>query len=320
LIKSTQKYYFPQSKYPDVKPLNADSSLWLISHAQVGSGNTPQEGNYVAFEYTGRKLPTVGSYGRVFRTTDAALARQLNKFAYNTHFAPVFRCDTPTVLQPALIEALKGMHVGDTVEVMSASWLAYGASRVTAVNGEEDLPANSPIIFTVALKEIAPDPKQRELDMVKSYVSSRPDFVPAKDSLGNELPGFYISYADTVPLDTAHHYAATGDSVFVKYAGYYLQDGFLLDTDIDSVAKSGWQMVTNDTTYYDYIFSATAENISTISAFHYALLRVAPGSWLEFVFTSDYGYGAVGNSGTTTRMVYPYTPLRFKIYVAKNNR
>ncbi len=317
LLNSTKETFFPNAT-----PLGGytDGSLWLISQVpRTGFGDTPKNGDYVAFEYTGRVLPISGSY--VFQTTDSTLSRQLGTFKYDTHFAPVFMKDTSSTSNQALYEALKIMRVGDTDTIMSASWLAF-PNGTSGVNGNlGSLAANTPIIFTVTLKEIAPDPKKRELDMVKNFVENHPDFVPAKDSLGNELTGFYISYADTVPLDTAHHYAITGDSVFVKYAGYYLQDNFLLDANIDSVAKKhNRSITTTDSTYFDYVYTADASNTNVIKAFHYAVHRVAPGSWVEFVFTSDYGYGAEVNSRNSTRMIYPYTPLRYRIYVAKNNR
>jgi hypothetical protein len=152
------------------------------------------------------------------------------------------------------------------------------------------------------------------------------NFVQAKDSAGNLLSGFYISYVDTVPLDSAvlldsaAHYAVTGDEVSVKFAGFYLQDNFLLDSNIDTIAqKYGWN--TSDTTKYKvnwpYTFSENGENSGAIKAYSFAVQNIAPCSWVEFVFTSDYGYMEQGSQEIPQRPIYAYTPLRFKIYVAK---
>ncbi len=317
LLNSTQKVY-----YPNATPLGGytDGSLWLISHKQVGTGDTPQVGNYVAFEYTGRLLP-ISRY-RIFQTTIADTAKKVNNFSYETHFAPMFTCDS-TTLQVSLFEALKGMRVGDTVTVMSASWLAYGASTASNVNGETSLPANTPLIFTIVLKELTADPKKREADMVQHYVDSvntlRPGtFVQAVDSLGDPYVGFFINYTDTVPLDSGKYYASEGDTISIRFEEHYLQDNFLYSTNIDSVAKLyKWSSISADTSYY-FIFS---ENLSTLTldvkAINIAVSQVAPGSWVEFVFTSDYAYGKAGSSSSTVRPVYAYTPMRFRVYVAK---
>jgi FKBP-type peptidyl-prolyl cis-trans isomerase len=323
LLNAVQKMDFPgATQFPGY----TDGSLWLISHAKVGSGATPNDGDYVAFDYTGRLLPSMGE--RVFQTTDSTMARRLGTFAYTTHFAPIFMQYT-TTMQSALQIALREMHVGDTVEVLSASWLAFGANGSSSWSGEVSLPANTPITFRVILREIAPKPEARDSAIVQHYVDSINElrsetFVQAKDSAGNLLKGFYISYVDTVPLDTAirldsaARYAASGDRVSVKYAGYYLQDNFLLDTNIDSVAtKHSWVISTTDSTFFTYDFTKDASNENVIKAMHIALHNVAPGSWVEAVFTSDYGYGSVGNPQVTLSPIYPYTPLRFRIFVAK---
>ena len=316
IIKATQQYY-----HPNAKPIEPDGSLWLISHTHAGSSAASAVGGYVAIDYTGRTLPISGGY--VFRTTDSTTARRLGTFATTTHFAPIFTLDT-TSLQHALFEAYRRLHVGDTIEIMSASWHAFGSEGSASWSGEGSLPANTPIIFRIILREIAPNPKARELEMVENYVASRPEFVKAKNHEGEELEGFYISRVDTVPLDTAlrldsaAHYATNEDRVSVKYAGYYLQDNFLLDTNIDSVAtKRGWSITTTDSTFFTYDFTADASNTEVIKAMHLALLNVAPGSWVEAVFTSDYAYGSEGDMRTTLRPVYHYTPLRFRIYVGK---
>ena len=316
LIKATQRIY-----YPNAAPLNADSSLWLISHAHVGSSATSVVGSYVAIDYTGWLLPNLGEY--IFRTTDSTTARRLGTFAKTTHFTPIFTLDTTTI-QNALFEAYRLLGVGDTIEIMSASWHAFGSEGSASWSGEVSLPANTPIIFRIILREIAPDPKARELAMVENYVASRPEFVKAKNHEGEELEGFYISCVDTVPLDTAirldstAHYATNEDRVGVKYEGYYLHDNFLLDTNIDSVAtKHSRSITTTDSTFFTYDFTADASNTDVIKAMHIALLNVAPGSWVEVVFTSNYGYGKEGNFATLLRPVYPYTPLRFRIYVAE---
>ena len=315
LLNAVQKEFFPFAT-----PLEGyeDGSLWLISHSR--SDRSEREPNdYVAFDYTGERLPTVG--GQIFQTTDSTKARLLGAFAKTTRFAPIFMHDTAT-MQKALHKALRVMRVGDTVKVMAASWLAYGASGCDRLNGEVNLPANTPLIFTVILREVVPDPKAWELEMVQHYVDSvnalRPEtFVLAKDSAGNALTGFYISYTDTVPLDTIP-YAKSGDEVGIMYEGRYLQDNFLLDTNIDSVAVNfGWTPTNPDSSHFTYTFTEDASNAYVIKAMHHAVRKVAQGSWVEVVFTSDYGYGKEGNFTTALRPVYAYTPLRFRIYVAK---
>jgi len=312
VIKATQQFRFPNATQLDGYP---DGSLWLISHSRTASSTMSVVGNYVAIDYTGWRLPDFGGY--IFRTTDADIARRLNTFANTTHYAPIFTLDTTTI-QSSLIAAYRKLCLGDTIEIMSASWHAFGSEGSASWSGEMSLPSNTPIIFKIILREVVPDPQARELEMVENFAASHPEFVKAKNHEGIELENFYISYADTVPLADTARYAKSGDNVSVKYAGYYLQDNFLLDTNIDSVAtKHGKSITTTDSTFFTYAFSEDASNTSAIKAMNIALLKVAPGSWVECVFTSDYGYGKNGNMQTALSPVYAYTPLRFRIYVAK---
>ena len=316
ILNATQQVYFPNAV-----PMNGDGSLWLISHSRTGTGDRVDSGNHVAIDYTGRVLPGMG--GQIFQTTDANTARQLGTFARNAHFAPIF---TPTEpMQVALHTALSEMRVGDTVKMMSASWLAFGAQSFERWHGEVSLPANTPIVFEVVLHEIAPNPSERELNIVKNYVDSVNElhpafFVQAQDHEGNPLPGFYISYANTVPLHDTASYAVEGSRMEVKYAGFYVQTGFLLDSNIDSITQRGWGMAPASTNDFTFTFTSTGESSEAINAMSLALRNVAPGSWVEAVFTSDYGYGANGylraatNQRITDRPIHPYTPLRFKIF------
>ncbi len=310
LVSSTAELYFPNAT-----PMQGydDGSLWVISHAQVGTGSKPMPGSYVAFDYTGKLLPI--SQSKIFQTTSLWRDSLLGTFSTAKHYAPYFLLDTAS-MPASLLAMLQQMSVGDTAKVLSASWLASGTTGPA-------VPANTPVIFTLILREVVSDPRQRELDMVQRYVDSVNTLTPGRFVQGRDyenslLPGFYISYTDTVPLADSAHYAEDLDDISVKYEGHYLQDNFLLDTNIDSVAKAyGWSITTTDSTYFTYVFSEDASSTAVIKAFQYAVRHVAPGSWVEVVFTSNYGYGKTGSSQVTSRPVYAYTPLRYRIYVAK---
>jgi FKBP-type peptidyl-prolyl cis-trans isomerase 2 len=314
IVKATIKTYFPKAT-----PLNSDSSLWLLEHRkrEPNTGATPQPDNYVLFGYRGELLPI--SRSTIFQTTDSLDARLLNTFAYTTHYAPIFSLYNSDYMQPAVFALLSQMHEGDTATVLSASWHAFGSTGATGVA------ANTPVIVTLALKEVVPDAAARDSLLVLDYVAMRnaslhPDsgFVPAVDTAGQPLNGIFVCYADTVPPTDSTGYASTSEVLNLEYAGYFL-DGFLLDSNIGKVSHSfSWDTTattngTKYTAYYAHTFSKAPLETTSIKAFDVALLNVAEGSWVEVVFTSAYGYGSTGSTTTAARIVYPYTPLRFRI-------
>ncbi|MDR0567143.1 MAG: hypothetical protein LBG47_08945 [Prevotellaceae bacterium] len=320
LIKSTVKVHFPNARL-----IKDDSSLWVLAHAKSTSGNlrAPQEDGYVEFAYCGRLLPISRSV--VYQTTDSLEARRLGTYAATTHYAPIFAYYHVDYMQTALHDALKEMHEGDTLTVLSASWHAFGSTGTTGVA------ANTPVIFTLTLNEAvanADSAAARELRMVETYVATynaaaldanAPTFAPAKDSTGTPLEGIYVCYIDTVPRNDSTPYAQTGDALNLKYSGYFLRDGFLLDSNIGTdVYEAGWSVDTASSTstyqtYYSHTFSKALLATSSVKAFDVALLNIAVGSRVAVAFTSSYGYGSSGTTTSTTRPIYPYTPLRFYI-------
>jgi hypothetical protein len=321
LIKSTVRIYFPTAE-----PIEDDSSMWVIAHRRnvAGHSATPQEENYVEFGYRGELLPALRS--AVYQITDSLDARRLGTFAATTHYAPIFSYYHKDYMQKALHTALGKMSKDDSITLLSASWHAFGSAGSTGV------PASTPVIFTVTLNEIvasADSAAGREQRMVEEYVSrynsgsgSAAKFVPATDSTGAPLSGIYVCYLDTVPQSDTTPRAKAGEALNLKYSGYYLRDGFLLDSNIGKDAyKAGWSVDTTSTTstyqtYYSHTFSKALLSTTSIKAFDAALLNVAVGSKVEVVFTSDYGYGASGTATNASRPIYPYTPLRFYIWFA----
>lgn len=320
LIKSTIRVHFP-----DAKPLNAtDSSLWLLKRARNASGHgaKPKEESYVEFGYKGELLPI--SRSAVYQTTDSLEARRLGTFAATVHYAPIFSYYHKDYMQKALHAVLGEMIVGDTIMALSASWHAFGSAGATGVA------ANTPVIFTVTLSEVvecADSAAARELRMVEKYrntynsnSSNVEKFVPVVDTTGAQLPGIYVCYVDTVQRSDSAPCARTGDVLNLKYTGYYLRDGFLLDSNVGKdVYEAGWSVDTTSATsayqtYYSHTFSRALLSSTSIKAFDAALLNVAEGSTVEVVFTSDYGYGATGATTNASRPIYPYTPLRFRIW------
>ncbi|MGL4908514.1 MAG: hypothetical protein ACRC3G_04195 [Bacteroidales bacterium] len=275
-----------------------DDGLWLVEDAKLNVGEKVEDGVYVTFDYKGWLLPISNS--KVFQTTDSIEAKLLGAFSPSTHYAPYFLLDT-TTMQTALYEAINTMRVGDTATFLSSSWLVA---------------SSAPILFRIILHGIERNPAQRELNWVNDYKNKHPEFVAPKDAEGNEYAGIYVRYADTVKVSDTTPYAVTGNVLNLKYAGFYVEDNFLLDANIGEIANQ-YKWDTTGSTYknfYTHTFTETVSGNYSIKAFDIALRNVAPKSWIEVVFTSDYGYGASGNMGNSARPIYPYTPLRFRVY------
>jgi FKBP-type peptidyl-prolyl cis-trans isomerase 2 len=280
------------------------NGIYVLSYTPKGgtdklSGDTSQ---WVQFDYTGMSLN-----GTKFQETDSLKSRLLGTFSYATHYIPVYAQYWNATMLTGLYIALGKMCVNDEMKVLLPSWLAYGSSGSSNVGG------NTPIILDLTLRKIVDNPREHELKQVEEVADN--GFVALLDSTGTELKGIYIKYVDTVPrTDTTRYLKNDGvDKPNLKYSGYFL-DTFLLDSNVGAVARAHnrFPSTGSDTSKYASFFSYTYGSAEVISAFNAALWRITPGSTIEIVFTSDWGYGAMGNTSGTT-LVYPYTPLRYWI-------
>ncbi|MDR1226401.1 MAG: FKBP-type peptidyl-prolyl cis-trans isomerase [Prevotellaceae bacterium] len=292
--------------YPDLVDSLHTSGIYILNYTPSGgtvqfTGDTSQ---WVQFDYTGMYLN-----GTKFMETDSTKAHLLGTFSYTTHYIPVYSQYWSGTMLSGLYAALGKMYVGDVMKVLLPSWMAYGSSGSSSISG------NTPIILELTMRGIVDDPKQYELDQVNAIKTADNEFVELLDSTGAVLSGIYIKYVDTVAPTDSTPYLKKGDVPSLKYSGYFL-DTFLLDSNVGAVAKkynrypSSGSDTSKYSSYLTYTYGSAGE---LIPAFNAALWHIAPGSTIEVIFTSTWGYGSTGYMSGAPQ-IYPYTPLRYKIY------
>lgn len=275
-------------------------------------------GDWIEIRFNGYALPDlpVDPVGAMFVTRDSALAAQYGTATIKTHYAPIkthLGVSSNTVVTRAMYDVIRMMHPGEKYEFYAPSSIAYGASGTTlytygdwGYQGQKMLPANVPSRMEIELVRIVgQDAQADENRQVKEFAMSRLGLAEADTIKAN----LYLKYtpmdplADTVRLDT---------TCSIYYVGMFL-DGFIFDTNIDSIAQRVW----GDNSKHDSL-DYIAVSGGLIEAFRQAVDTMTYDSWGEMVFNSDYGYGfgstpTVGQGGGT--VFDPYTPLYFKFYI-----
>ncbi len=288
---------------PQAQRLDNGMYIETVTPAPEGAV-APVAGNWVRINYTGKSLE-----GNVFATRYKEVAEQQGTNTLHTYYEPqylLYESYNTSFTQGQLI-ALQQMKEGQVVTIYMPSSLAYGSYGTSFSGGYEgqySLPANVPAIMTMELNEVVTDPTARETKLVMDYVVDEWGLErPEKDSTfffqiieGNEDEETKITVDSTVNI---------------YYIGSFL-DGFIFDTNIDSVA----QRVFND---YDEnsATSYTPADGGMIQAFYEAVPRMHYGDRAKMVFTSEWGYGMNGNSSGET-VIQPYTPLIFEFWIETN--
>ncbi|GHT10736.1 hypothetical protein AGMMS4956_02640 [Bacteroidia bacterium] len=298
--------YLSESGYNVDALTRLDGEGYVLLHSTDNRTGAafPQTSDYVKIDVVGKTLK-----GTKFQVTQKLDAQLLGTSSSATHYIPIY--DSLPSLLLGMQRALLQMQVGDSMVVLLPSSLAYGAS------GSSSIPGYTPLIFEIMLRKIITDPREAEAQEVDGFLTAHTEFVPLLDSIGEPLAGIYIHYVDTVAvIDDSTSYPAKDTKMGLKYAGFFLDD-FLLDTNIEDTATnhelnlydSNGAKQSKYSSNFEHTYGYGATN--SIGAFDAALRRVTQGSTVEFVFTSDWGYGKYGNT-----TVQPYTPLRFRVYRA----
>lgn len=301
-MKSYIKINYPQlmngeSEIP-ASVERVDGGGYILEHKKSNNGGgKPLDEQFVLYDYEARYVNN-----SIFLTNDSIQDRYLKTFSYKTHYVPYYE-QMNSYMAKGIYEVMKNLEEGDTVTFIVPSWqlsgYTIGQSRTIT----------APLIFTIQLREVVPDPAAREKEMVQAILDADPGFTTLYDSTGTALENIYVKYIDTVAYSDTTPYPKVGDIAFVKYAGYFL-DSFLLDTNIDSIgAKFNWDVsrdsIFRDTIYFEYAYGGS----KVITAFSVMLNNLAKGGVIDVIFTSDWGYMQYGSGS-----VYPYTPLRYTIY------
>ena len=252
---------------------------------------------WVRINYTGRTLQN-----NVYLTRSENEARWQGTFTERTYYAPdyLYCGSTNTNMIEGQYYALKNefmidgvptkMVQGSKVRLYMTSELAYGSygtSNNQGYGGQFTLKGNVPTIEDLELVEVVKDPVERENKLVADYAEQMWGMNVA-DTIAEH---FYLDKSNL--LDVTLGDTLTVDSTaYLYYKGYYL-DGFVFDSNIDSVQLRAFGEITHSD---PLVYKPSEDKEELINAFYRAIPGMRYGEWGRMVFTSLYGYGASGYS------------------------
>ncbi len=288
-IKSSNGMYYEVLREAEPDAMYVTTSKWL------------------RLAYTGMTLQ-----GDVFLTRQKQEAQIEGTYNPHTHYVPDFLYvnTTNNTMIEGLYQNLLQMKKGEVRRLYLPSRMAYsssGTSNNVGYGGQFSLGGNKPVIIDnlealeilseeevisgeeTAVQEYAVDKWNMALtDTLKEnfYLKRIPPLAPEADSIG----------VDSV--------------VKIYYKAYFL-DGFVFDTNIDSV-----QTRLYGESYSTSPLEYAASSDTLITAFKYAIPEVRYGEWAKMVFVSAYGYGASrisaqnnsSSSSSSSNVLYYYNP------------
>lgn len=265
--------------------------VWMKRSTEPAPADTViKEGNWVRIDYTGKRLD-----GNIFYTRNAEVAKRQGTYSRRTHYVDdfVYLYSENTSLSEGMLQALTNMKVGDMTRVIMPSGMYRGSSGYDATNvgynGQWGVEGNVPVIIdSLIIREVSEDPITLENKVVNEYASSRWQLTEA-DTLSK---GLYVQLMTPFPVkrDSVIK-AGSADSVLTCYYKGYFLDGFVFDSNIDSVQMRAWgEVVNKGPMEWDM-----TEN-QMIEGFKEACVNACYGDRMRVVFTSAYGYGISGSA------------------------
>ncbi|MHC1704919.1 MAG: FKBP-type peptidyl-prolyl cis-trans isomerase [Tenuifilaceae bacterium] len=262
------------------------SGLYFINK-QEGTGLTPKDSNFVIISFTAKTLDDV-----VFQTTYKEVAELNDIFQPKIHYVPQFKQYlTNNFNIKALPEGLSYMKEGGSARLIIPSNLGFGKTNSTLV------PGYSTLIYDIALVKVVEKPKEYEQSLLTDYLATNTGFTSISDSI----------YIKKIAEGTRECVIAKDSVVKVMYTGRYL-DGFVFDTNVESVAKEN-NIYSSSSDKYEP-FSFTVGSAGAIAGFSVAVKKMIEGEKAIVVIPSTYAYGATGSGD-----IPPYTTLVFEIEI-----
>ena len=267
-----------------------------LTEAADPAALTAEKDSWIQLNYTGMLLD-----GSVYVSRSEEVARLEGTFSRRVHYVPQLLQVTESsyFLNKGQYEGLLGMKEGEKTRLYLPPALAYGSSGTSisdGYQGQSSVPANRPIMVDMELVRVFDDPTEYENKQVDEYAAANWQMA-VNDTI---KPHFFL---DIYSSDVYGDAITTDSTTSIYYVASFL-DGFVLDTNIDSVALRAFGSELTDAEALSY----TPVDGDLITAFYEAVTRMKYGDRARMVFTSLYGYGTDGNYSGSTQ-VDPYTPL-----------
>lgn len=284
----------PDWRNPDSGWKRTDKGVYIywMEHSTLAApaDTLIKSGNWVRIDYTGKTLD-----GNIFYTRDEGVAKIQGTYNRRTHYVDnfVYLYEENASLPEGMFDALTNMKVGDMTKVVLPSNMYRGASGYNSTNvgynGQWGVDGNKPVIIdSLKIVEVSEDPITLENRQVNNYVAERWN-LSEKDTLSK---GLYVQLMTPFPVKRDSVVTATKtDSVLTCYYKAYFLDGFVFDSNIDSVQMRAWGEVVNEGP-----MKWDMKQTSMIQGFKEACCKACYGDRLRTIFTSAYGYGISGSA------------------------
>jgi FKBP-type peptidyl-prolyl cis-trans isomerase FkpA len=245
------------------------SGLYFIQVTDT-VGLSPTLDDVVEFEYTGRLVD-----GRIFGTTDSALAKENDIYYENIIYGPV-----RLILYYAIIGLQEGfqlMQEGEEATMILPSDIAYGGNSIGIIEPYKTL------IFNIHLLHVISNPAEYELIQIRNFLDSNNYEVEPTES------GLY--YIELVPGNGT--LIKTYDVVDFYYRGYFL-DGREFGSNFGAANP----------------FRINIPDETLIQGWNEGLQLMSNGSEGILIIPYNLAYGALG-----TEIIWPYMTLVFDIKI-----
>lgn len=277
---------------PNWKRTDSGVYIYWMRHSSLeGKADTLiKGGNWVRVNYTGKTLD-----GNIFYTRNAEVAKIQGTYNRRTHYVDnfLYLYDENASLPKGMYEAMTNMKVGDMTKVVLPSGMYKGSNGYNETNvgynGQWGVDGNKPVIIdSLEIVEVSEDPIILENRQVNSYVASRWNLSEA-DTLAK---GLYVQLMTPFPMKRDSVIKAEkSDSTLTCYYKAYFLDGFVFDSNIDSVQMRAWGEVVNEGP-----MEWDMKKTQMIEGFKEACCQACYGDHIRTIFTSAYGYGISGSA------------------------
>lgn len=265
--------------------------------------------SWVYFSYTLRTLN-----GDIFASRDSSLIRQVGTWRNNTHFVDAYMNigsnDSYSTLCVGAQYGMTKMKTGEHARFYIPAAAAYLSSMSvnSGYSGSSVTYIDNPVIFEVRIDKIVDNPTKFESDSVEQYAITKwGQFV--KDTI---FDGIYLNKTKVVPDGG---YIGKDSVVLIDFTEFFT-DGFILNTNVDSIAKKYDIYDSSNTSQYKPTSITAGGSYEDIDqAIVKAVLKMRRGERADILTVSK--WTLKGNEGNVSNIpqIEAYQPRLFQIRI-----
>ena len=304
------KRYFDswmQINHPDARPTGL--GIYILEDTP-GTGAEVVEDGFALLEYTITDLE-----GNIAGYTSKEVAEQLGTYSEGAYYGAKFLSTKDGAIYAGLQNALVGMQVGGSREVIIPSWLMSYSTYDTEKEYLDASSSSTSSIYRFTVKDFATDIYDWQEKRIGDYFEAHPETFKGMTVADSLQKGFY--YKSIIPAADTTSFP-TDTTIYINYTGRLI-NGDVFDTTNERLAKDSGIWSSSRTyapvsiTWGETATEITMGSSSTITGFALTLWQMRAFETGVGVFTSNYGYGYSGSG----EGIPPYAPLVFEIEIVK---